>query len=177
MTEITPDLLHACYGGSLGDYQEWAAPLASAVVRYKIDTPARLAAFLAQIGHESRRLQFVCDPWSPKPRLEFNKALGNAHRGDGVRFRRRGLLPIVGRACYREIGGYLKLPIETAPELLEQPEHAANSAACLWQIRGLNPLADSGHFELITLRVGDGFHRQADRLKLWAQCQQVLGVL
>src|SRR5437773_17208 len=36
---------------------EWCAPLNDAMTRYEIDNPHRVAAFLAQIAHESTELQ------------------------------------------------------------------------------------------------------------------------
>jgi len=47
-----------------------------------------------------------------------------------------------GRGNYRSAGEGLDLPLEKQPELLEEPESAALSAAQFWQSRGLNELAD-----------------------------------
>ncbi|WSE85495.1 DUF2514 family protein [Pseudomonas donghuensis] len=56
--------------------------------------------------------------------------MGNTRPGDGWRFRGRGLIQLTGRANYAAAGAGLGLPLEEKPELLEQPEHAAMSAAC-----------------------------------------------
>jgi putative chitinase len=42
--------------------------------RYKINSPARQAAFLAQIGHESGQLKWVKEIWGPTSRSPDTKA-------------------------------------------------------------------------------------------------------
>jgi putative chitinase len=53
---ITPALLMQAVRPLAVNATRWAAPLQSACDKYSINTPQRLAAFLAQIGHESRSL-------------------------------------------------------------------------------------------------------------------------
>lgn len=43
----------------------WAGPLDEAMAAYSINTSARAAAFIAQIGHESGRLVYVREIWGP----------------------------------------------------------------------------------------------------------------
>lgn len=49
----TPDKLAQAMGASRARADKWHEPLAAACQAFGITTPARLAAFLAQIGHES----------------------------------------------------------------------------------------------------------------------------
>ncbi|MDF3936645.1 glycoside hydrolase family 19 protein [Pseudomonas citronellolis] len=147
-----------------------------AMLRYQINTPARQAAFLAQIGHESGQLRYVREIWGPTPaqsRYEGRKDLGNTQPGDGKRFMGRGLIQITGRENYRKTGAALGVPLLDNPELLEQPEWAASSAAWWWSNHGLNELADAGKFEQITKTINGGLNGQADRLALWAKAQEV----
>ncbi|WP_440466863.1 glycoside hydrolase family 19 protein [Pseudomonas sp. YH-1] len=148
-----------------------------AMQRYQITTSARQAAFLAQIGHESGQLKWVKEIWGPTPaqsRYEGRKDLGNTQPGDGKRFMGRGLIQITGRENYRKTGAALGVPLLDAPELLEQPEWAAASAAWWWSNRGLNELADAGEFEQITRRINGGLNGQRERLELWARAKEVL---
>jgi predicted chitinase len=50
---LTAEILQAAGGCTRGNALCWAQPLSEACALYEIDTPARLAAFLAQVGHES----------------------------------------------------------------------------------------------------------------------------
>ncbi|MBG7399707.1 glycoside hydrolase family 19 protein [Pseudomonas aeruginosa] len=99
---------------------------------------------------------------------------GDEASGDGWRYRGRGLLQITGRANYRTAGAGLGQPLEQEPELLEQPEFAALSAAWWWSTHGLNELADRGEFAAITCRINGGLNGQAERLALWERAKRVL---
>ena len=148
-----------------------------AMERYQINSPARQAAFLAQIGHESGQLKWVKEIWGPTPaqsRYEGRKDLGNTQPGDGKRFMGRGLIQITGRENYRKAGAALGLSLLDKPELLEQAEWSTVSAAWWWSSRGLNELADAGEFEQITRRINGGLNGQRERLELWARAKEVL---
>ncbi|MDE3023313.1 MAG: glycoside hydrolase family 19 protein [Pseudomonadota bacterium] len=54
--DITHNQLIAASGASNLIAQAWLSPIANACRQYAINTPLRLAAFLAQIGHESANL-------------------------------------------------------------------------------------------------------------------------
>ncbi|HCA6598391.1 TPA: glycoside hydrolase family 19 protein, partial [Pseudomonas aeruginosa] len=79
-----------------------------------------------------------------------------------------------GRANYRAAAGGLDQPLEVEPELLEQPEWAALSAAWWWAAHDLNELADRGEFATITRRINGGLNGQAERLALWERVKAVL---
>ncbi|MFU5798271.1 glycoside hydrolase family 19 protein [Pseudomonas aeruginosa] len=99
---------------------------------------------------------------------------GDEASGDGWRYRGRGLLQITGRSNYRAAAAGLGQPLEAEPELLEQPEWAALSAAWWWSTHGLNDLADRGEFAAITRRINGGTNGQAERLALWEKAKAVL---
>jgi putative chitinase len=146
---------------------------------YDIGTPARQAAFLAQVGHESGRLGYVKELWGPtdaQRRYEGRNDLGNTQTGDGFKYRGRGLIQITGRANYSTAADALNEPLIDFPEILEQPDIAALSAAWFWNSHGLNALADAGSFETITRRINGGTNGLADRKVLWASAKIALGV-
>ncbi|HGN2727623.1 TPA: glycoside hydrolase family 19 protein [Pseudomonas aeruginosa] len=180
-----------------------------AMERFDITSPVRLAAFLAQVGHESAHLTRLVEnlnysarglaaTWPSRYRgadgrpnaLALNLARhpeaianntyanrngnGDESSGDGWRFRGRGLLQITGRSNYRAAGAGLDLPLEHDPDLLEQPEFAALSAAWWWSTHGLNELADRGEFVVITRRINGGLNGHAERLALWERAKRVL---
>lgn len=147
--------------------------LNAAMQEFGITTPARQASFLSQLGHESGQLRYVRELASGQA-YEGRVDLGNVQRGDGMRFRGRGLLQVTGRANYAACGKALGLDLLTQPELLEQTVNACRSAGWFWQTRGLNALADAGDQERVTRRINGGVNGLAERLMLFAVAQRVL---
>lgn len=151
--------------------------LNTAMNRYGIVGTARAAAFIAQVGHESGQLRYVREIWGPTAQqagYEGRADLGNTVKGDGSKYRGRGLIQITGRANYAACGEALGLDLINQPELLEQPQHAAMSAAWFWSANGLNTLADAGDLTKITRRINGGINGMADRQALYDKALEVL---
>jgi putative chitinase len=155
--------------------------LNAAMKRWQITTPRRMAAFLAQIGHESSQLRNTRELWGPTPaqaRYDLRTDLGNTPQadGDGRRYLGRGLIQITGRANYAAVSIALfgDDRLLKTPELLEQPEWAAESAGWFWWVKELNSLADQGRFADITRRINGGLNGQKERLVLWSRATEVL---
>lgn len=174
---MTPDQLSAALGCPLVRAEKWIDPMNAAMERFEINTPARQAAFIAQIGHESGKLVYVREMWGPtswQVKYEGRADLGNTQPGDGRRFMGRGLIQITGRANYHSCGAALGEDLESHPELLEQPIYAAMSAGWFWKSHGLNVLADAGKFELLTKHINGGLTGEPDRLALWETAKAAL---
>ena len=155
----------------------FAPVLNTAMNRYQIVGSKRVAAFIAQIGHESGQLKYVKEIWGPtkaQARYEGRADLGNTQPGDGSKFRGRGLIQITGRANYKACGEALGLDLIRHPELLEQPQYACLSAAWFWATNGLNTLADADKFEAITRRINGGLNGQLHRVALYRQALNLL---
>ncbi|MGC6372878.1 glycoside hydrolase family 19 protein [Pseudomonas sp. K2I15] len=159
--------------------------LNTAMVHHQITTPKRIAAFLAQIGHESGELRYVRELGSDRYLSKYDTGvlaarLGNSPEADadGQKYRGRGLIQITGRrnylACSQVLFGDERLLQQ--PELLEQPQWAAESAAWFWQSNGLNELADKDQFTTITRRINGGLNGLENRMQLWARAKAVFGV-
>ena len=151
--------------------------LNTAMQRYQIVGSKRVAAFVAQIGHESGQLVYVREIWGPTPaqaKYEGRKDLGNSVPGDGFKYRGRGLIQITGRANYAACGEALVLDLIKQPELLEQRKYACLSAAWFWATNGLNTLADTGSFTAITKKVNGGQNGAADRMAIYQRALKVL---
>ena len=151
--------------------------LNAAMGKYGIVTKRRIAAFIAQVGHESGQLRFVREIWGPTAQqagYEGRVDLGNTVPGDGSKYRGRGLIQITGRANNAACGEALGLDLINQPTLLEQPQYAAMSAAWFWSTRGLNTLADQGEFVKITRRINGGLNGLADRQALYEKALKVL---
>ena len=179
----------------------FAPVLNTAMNRYQIVGAKRIAAFIAQVGHESSQLTRLVEnlnysadalrkTWPSRFSVElaadvarkpeqianiaYGNRMGNTAPGDGWRYRGRGLTQITGKNNYRACGEALGLDLIAHPELLEKPQHACMSAAWFWATNGLNTLADAGTFEAITQGVNGGQNGAADRQTLYAKALKVL---
>jgi len=104
---------------------------------------------------------------------------GSPATGDGWKYRGRGLIQVTGKSNYIAAGTALQLDLLNQPELLEQAEWAAMSAAHYWDARGLNALADAGAFQDIGSIINTGQrgrvpNGQDDRQSLYDKAQKVL---
>lgn len=157
--------------------------------RYAIISRLRMAAFLAQVGHESGQLQYVRELGNDKYLSKYDtgslaQRLGNTPEadGDGQLYRGRGLIQVTGRynyeACSEALFGDSRLL--NTPELLEQPVYAAMSAGWFWQKEGLNGLADKivqpgdAVFERLTKRINGGLNGLKERQEIYARALEVL---
>ncbi len=151
--------------------------------KYGVITRLRMAAFLAQVGHESGQLQYVRELGNDKYLSKYDtgslaKRLGNTPEadGDGQIYRGRGLIQVTGRynyeACSEALFGDSRLL--NNPELLEQPVYAAMSAGWFWQKEGLNSLADKADMLAITKRINGGTNGLDDRMAIYKRAIEVL---
>lgn len=174
---MTPKDLALSTGARIDRAVTFLPYIEAAMLEFGIDTPARQAAFLAQIGHESGGLHWLVELWGPtdaQRRYEMRYDLGNTNPGDGLRFRGRGLIQLTGRANYVKASEALDVDLIAEPQRLGEPELAARSAAWFWSTHGCNELADSGDFEKLTRRVNGGLNGYPERLGLWAAAKDAL---
>lgn len=153
MIPITAALMVSAAGCGHGLARTWAGPLDTACRRFGITTPARLADFLAQLGHESggfartvenlnyqparmvavwpSRFRTLEDakPYAQNPaalaNFVYGGRLGNSQPGDGWRFRGRGLLQVTGRANYRAVTDLLREAGIQCPDFTLDPDSLA----------------------------------------------------
>jgi|688.fasta_scaffold789007_2 putative chitinase len=160
---------------------------------YQINTPKRIAAFLAQCAHESGGFVFVTENLNysasglmrvfPKyfPTLELAKQyernpkkiasrvyanrMGNGDEAsaEGFKFRGRGILQLTGKDNYFWFGASLDLTPEQASEYLETFEGAAQSACWFWETNKLNRFVDGNDFKGLTRAINGGYIGLADR--------------
>lgn len=160
-------------------------PLNAALERYEINTPERIAMFMAQIGHESgglkrkeenlnysaNRLSQVfpkyfrnVDPneYAHNPEAIANRVYGNRmgngpeETGDGYRYRGRGFIQLTGKNNYQAFADEMEMTVEDAAEYLSTPEGAAMSAAWFWDMRNLNYDSDRGDVFTVTKKINGG---------------------
>jgi putative chitinase len=160
--------------------------LRAAMDEFAINTPAREAAFVAQLAHESGQLRFMEEIWGPtdaqrryEPASTLATRLGNTEVGDGKRFKGRGPIQITGRANYGQFGNLLGLDLLGSPEQAAVPDVAFRIAALFWAKNGLNELADqrtADAFKQITRRINGGYNGLEERQHFYSAACTVLGV-
>ncbi|BAU54010.1 hypothetical protein [Mucilaginibacter gotjawali] len=174
-------------GATLAIAQLFLQYINHACARYQINTPVRQLCFLIQLGHDSDGL-FYTEEVATGHGYEEDKHLGNTHKHDGVTYKGRGLLKIVGRRAYEELENEFDKNFVLKPTILggknatlcesEQLKYAALSAGWLWDKKELNKLADKidikkpideetnlKHFEAITYKIAGSYQGLSDQIK------------
>ena len=181
VTSIPLEILWlAMPNATITNCEKFLPHLNKAFVEFEINTPMRIAHFLAQLAWESGSLNYTTEKTSGKG-YEGKTILGNTKEGDGVRFKGRGLIQLTGRDNYRKyltfaLGHKLveddqKDEVDENKELLAAPKDATRSAGWFWKKRGLNTLADNDEFTKITYRINGSSKTVPQRLPClrWAK--------
>ena len=202
--QITQEQLGACIGNN-PYLDHWADALNKILPDYGIDTPQRVAAFVAQAAHESggftalhenlnyrpETLQKVFPKYFPtadianqyahNPERIANKVyanrMGNGPEasGDGFRYCGRGLIQLTGKQNYQAFADSIETPVEQVPDFLQTFEGAVQSACWFWENNNLNQYADSGDILTMTKRINGGTIGLEDRQQHYNQALQVFG--
>lgn len=145
--------------------------------QYEINTPLRMAHFLAQIMHESGGFRWLREIWGPTATqrgYEGRSDLGNNQPGDGKRFMGRGLIQLTGRNNYTQFKNAIGVDVVSNPVLVEQPPYAVIVAGWFWDSRGLNKYADLDDLRQVTRRINGGYNGLKDREKYLKRAKLVL---
>jgi putative chitinase len=183
---------------------EWHDALSQLLPDYDINTPKRIAAFIAQCSHESAGFKFLKENLNYRaeslmrvwprhfPNIEIarqyahkqekiaNKAyanrMGNGDEasGDGWRYLGRGLIQLTGKNNYEAFAESIETPVEEIPEYLATFEGAAQSACWFWENNNLNRFADVGDIKGLTKAINGGFIGLDDRIKHYNHALEVL---
>lgn len=149
--------------------------LNQAMATFGINTRLRQAHLLAQIAHESDRFTAL-EAFRSGADYEGRQDLGNTQRGDGVKFKPRGLIHLVGRTNYTAASKALGVDLVHHPQRLADPELAALSAGWFWSTNQLNRDADKDDVKTITKVVNGGYNGLDDRKKLLRAAKKALGI-
>ncbi|UVK85017.1 chitinase [Pseudomonas sichuanensis] len=173
---VAPKLWAVMINASGARIDAFTQPMLDVFGRYAIDTPLRIAHFLAQIAHESGCLRYT-EELASGSAYDGRKDLGNLQPGDGPRFKGRGLIQLTGRANYRQYGQYCKRDFEAKddPTLVStDPALAVDVAGWFWMTRKLNDWADQDNLREITRRINGGFNGLDDRAAYLARAKWLL---
>jgi putative chitinase len=183
----------------------WHHALEQALPDYDINTPPRVAAFVAQCAHESGGFKFlkenlnykaeslsrvwpkyfkdpaVAQQYAHNQEAIANRAYanrmgnGNEASGDGWRFCGRGLIQLTGRSNYQAFADSIETDINDIPEYLATFEGAVQSACWFWESNNLNKWADAGDILTLTKKINGGTLGLADRQQHYEHALHILG--
>jgi len=158
------------------------AQIPSIQTKFEINTPLRLAHFLAQCGHESggfklvrenlnygaKGLRSIFSKYFPtdalalayerKPekignRVYANRMMnGDEASGDGYKFCGRGYIQLTGKENYTNFGKAIEVDLTTTPDLVAT-QYPLLSAAWFFHKNGLHKLADGGATDAVVTSV------------------------
>ena len=181
-----------------------AAVLNKLLPKYEINTSRRVAAFLAQAGHESAQFtalkenlnysaEGLCKVWPKRftsatmakpynrnPEKIANKVyadrMGNGSEasGDGYKYRGRGAIQLTGKDNYSRFAKSLDKSLDETVAYCETLEGAVCSACWFWSVNKLNQYADSSDFTTLTKKINGGTVGLADRQKHYAEALKVI---
>jgi putative chitinase len=150
--------------------------------KFGINTPLRVAHFLAQCGHESGGFRLTQEnlnysakglngifkkyfpteaaaaPYNRNPQKIANKVysnrMGNGTEasGDGYKFRGRGYIQLTGKENYTAFGKSIGVDIPSNPDLVAS-QYALASAAWFFSKNGLHKIADEGASDLVVTKI------------------------
>ncbi len=173
---------------------------------FKINTPFRQAAFLAQCAHESREfntteenLNYSAERlikvfpkyfksleqatlYARNPRAiasyVYANRMGNGAEssGDGYRYRGRGYIQLTGHDNYMQFASATATDALNQPDIVSDSECAAMSAGWFWSKNGLNQLADQEDMLTITRRINGGLNGLQERMAYYHQARSALGI-
>lgn len=157
--------------------------LNAAMAEFEIDTPLRVASFIAQIAHESEQLLYTKEIASGIA-YENRQDLGNAQPGDGRLYKGRGLIQITGRSNYTALMLALNLDCLEHPELIEQPINACRASTWWWKENNCNKWADQGNNQAVSGIVNTGsptrppekINGLKERMAYYDVAKKVLGI-
>lgn len=133
--------------------------------KYTINTPLRISHFLAQVGHESLSLIYTQELASGAA-YEGRKDLGNTEKGDGVRFKGRGLIQLTGRdnyTSYSKYSGFDFMKKGNERLIATTPKYSLDVSLWFWKTKKLNRYADNDNIRSVTRRVNGGYNGLEDR--------------
>lgn len=158
--------------------------LNEAMEMFNINTPKRIAMFIAQIAQESSSLEYVEEIASGKA-YERRSDLGNlkkealaaAHakgKTTGRFYKGHGLIQITGYDNHKACGEALGIDAVNNPNILCDPKYAALSAGWFFEIKGCNSVADNGDVRLCTRIINGGYNGLNKRKQYYAKALSVM---
>ena len=175
----------------------------AAIRTAELNTPERLAAFIAQCGHESDGFRFFeenlnyqaaslirtwpthfneenANEYAHKPEKIANRAYANRNgngseeSGDGWTYRGRGAIQLTFKENYEECSRDLGFDFIANPDAVSTPEGALLTAGWFWKRKKLNHHVDNNDFVALTKAVNGGTIGLEDRMARYEHAMSIL---
>lgn len=202
--QITQEQLQSCIGKN-SYLDHWVHALNEILPEYEIDTPQRVASFVAQTAHESGNYVFLKENLNYKavslrkvfPKYFPDDAIaaayanrgerianrvyasrmgnGDEQSGDGYRYCGRGLIQLTGKNNYQNFADSIETPVEEVSEYLGTFEGAVQSGCWFWETNNLNKWADAGDIKTMTKIINGGYIGLDDRVRHYEHALHVFG--
>ena len=196
LKQMVPGITHA---------DHWIEAFDQLLPDYEINTPKRIAAFIAQCAHESGGFRFLkenlnykaeslmktfpkyfsdrdtANAYAKQPVKIANRVYasrmgnGNEASGEGDKYWGRGLIQLTGKKKNKCLFFRYKLYTLYISEYLETFEGAAQSACWFWESNNLNVEADAGDIKKMTKKINGGYIGLDDRVKHYEHALHILG--
>lgn len=197
---ITPELLQ-----KLGISVDWCEILNELLPKYNIDSPQRIASFIAQCSHESGHFEKLVEnlnygakglvmtwpkrftttelanKYARQPEMianfVYSNRLGNGDElsGDGWKYRGRGLIQLTGKYNYQKFADAVEMDLEQVTRYLETKQGAAEAACLFWKNNKLNSYADVGDIRGMTKVINGGYIGLPEREENYRKALNILG--
>jgi putative chitinase len=185
--------------------EQWLEALNKLLPDYDINTPQRIAAFMAECAHESGNFTAIQEnlnyraeslrkvwpthfetdaiaaQYAHKQEAIANRAYagrmgnGNEASGDGWKFCGRGLIQLTGRENYQFFADSVGMSIDDVPAYMATFEGAVQSACYFWESNDLNKLADAGAIDHISRIINGGNLGLKERHENYVKFLKVFG--
>jgi putative chitinase len=163
MREVAPTFSGAQAASQAKIIAEAGAVLAATLESYAITSRLRIAHFLGQTCEESAGYR-TTEEFASGKEYEGRTDLGNTQKGDGPRYKGRGLLQLTGRANYADYGKALGVDLVNNPTLAAQPALSLKIACEYWKRHNINADCDRDDVQAVTRKVNGGLNGLADRI-------------
>jgi putative chitinase len=163
MREVAPTFSGAPAASQAKIIAEAGAVLAATLESYDITSRLRIAHFLGQTCEESAGYR-TTEEFASGREYEGRQDLGNTQRGDGPRYKGRGLLQLTGRANYADYGKALAVDLVNNPTLAAQPALSLKIACEYWKRHDINADCDRDDAQAVTRKVNGGLNGLSDRI-------------
>lgn len=151
--------------------------------KFEINTPLRVAHFLAQTCHESDGFT-TTEEYASGNAYDTRTDLGNTPEvdGDGAFFKGHGLMQTTGFYNHKAFTAWCRIYYPACPDFTKEPQTltqfpwALLSAIYYWDSHNLNAYADRDDLRGATKVVNGGYNGLADRRTYLSRAKGVLGV-